>query len=45
MDTDTSSGGVWSRDGVAVNGFKIAYDESLAQKIYQLVYERLMNDR
>jgi hypothetical protein len=42
--TDTSDGGVWNSEGAAVTGFRIAYDESLVQKIYQLVYERIMKE-
>lgn len=40
--TDTSDGGVWSSQGMAVTGFRIAYDESLAQKLYELVYEHIV---
>jgi len=40
--TDTSDGGVWSSQGIAVTGFRIAYDESLEQKLYELVYEHLV---
>ncbi|QXH72920.1 hypothetical protein KSS92_26995 [Pseudomonas atacamensis] len=40
--TDTSDGGVWSSLGMDVTGFRIAYDESLAQKLYELVYEQIV---
>lgn len=40
--TDTSDGGVWNSQGMAVTGFKIAYDASLAQKLYELVYEHIV---
>jgi hypothetical protein len=40
--TDTSDGGVWSSQGMAVTGFRIAYDESLSQKLYELVYEHIV---
>jgi hypothetical protein len=40
--TDTSDGGSWSSKGMAVTGFRIAYDEVLAQNIYELVYEQLV---
>ncbi|UVL81870.1 hypothetical protein LOY35_16710 [Pseudomonas sp. B21-028] len=42
--TDTSDGGVWSSEGMAVTGFRIAFDASLAQNIYELVYERLASE-
>lgn len=39
---DTSDGGVWSSEGMAVTGFKIQYDEKIAQNIYELVYAQLV---
>ncbi len=42
--TDTSDGGVWSSEGMAVTGYRIAYDEFLAQKIYELFNERLRRE-
>jgi len=39
---DTSDWGVWSSQGMAITGFRIDYDESLAQKLYELVYERIV---
>lgn len=41
--TDTSDGGLWNSEGMAVTGFRIPYEESLAQKIYELVYECLVS--
>lgn len=40
--TDTSDGGVWSSQGMAVTGFRIAYDEYLAQKLHELVREHIV---
>jgi len=42
--TDTSDGGSWSCKGMAVTGLMIAYDEGLAQNIYELVYEQLVKN-
>lgn len=37
---DSSDGGVWSSEGVAVIGVWVSYDESLARAIYDLIYPR-----
>lgn len=42
--SDTSDGGIWNSEGMAVTGFRVAYDESLAQRIYELVYECLIKE-
>jgi hypothetical protein len=38
--SDTSDGGTWSVEGVTIVGYRIEYDEKIAQRIFQLVYGR-----
>lgn len=40
--SDSSDGGVWTTEGVAVNGCWIPYDEDLARAIYDLAYPRII---
>jgi hypothetical protein len=39
---DSSDGGSWSSEGIKITGYKVPYDETIAQDIYQLVYERMI---
>lgn len=43
--SDTSGGGIWTSVGLAITGFRVPYDEAIAQSIYQLVYEKMMTGK
>ena len=40
--SDSSDGGSWSSEGIKITGFRIAFDESIAQKIFELVYQEMI---
>lgn len=37
---DSSDGGVWTSDGIAITGCWVPYDEALARAIYDLCYPK-----
>ncbi|MDP1097964.1 hypothetical protein Q6288_28205, partial [Klebsiella quasipneumoniae] len=39
--SDSSDGGSWSNRGIKITGFRIDFDESIAQNIYELVYQTI----
>ena len=40
--SDSSDGGSWSSEGMKITGYRIPYDESVADAIYGLVYDGMM---
>ncbi|MBH3383219.1 hypothetical protein I5S53_04410 [Pseudomonas juntendi] len=39
--SNSSDGGSWSSEGIKITGFRIDFDESIAQNIYELVYQTI----
>lgn len=39
--SDSSDGGSWSSEGIKITGFRIDFDEPIAQNIYELVYQTM----
>lgn len=42
--SDSSDGGVWTSEGVAITGYWISYEEDLARAIYDMCYPRVLNN-
>lgn len=40
--SDASDGGEWSMEGITVVGYRIEYEECIANSIYRLVYQSMM---
>jgi len=41
--SDSSGGGSWSSRGIEITGYRIPYDETIAQNIYELAYEQIVD--
>ncbi|CAI8829880.1 hypothetical protein [Pseudomonas sp. IT-P291] len=41
--SDSSDGGVWTSEGVAITGYRVSYEEGLDRAIYDVCYPRALN--